>query len=488
MATPLPIANGFYQSESLPVSNQDCVNWYVNRPQAPALSQEVLFGTPGISLQDSSGDDASERNRGFHTFAGIPYCVNGVKLYRVDQTIDDNTETFSLDEVGEVEGEGRVSIADNGTQMCILIPGGKGYIFTTDPDTITEITDPDFRANGEPQYVVFIDGYFVFTTDSKKFIISALNDGLSYNALDFGTAEADPDDIVAPIVFKNQLFIGGSETIEAFQNIGGAGFPFQRTGLFLDKGITSPFSIVNSEDTFMWIGAGKNESPAIWAFAGNSTTKVSTTAIDSILQRFTEEQLQESFALSYAQRGAYFVTFSLGDETTLQINTITGLWNEIQSDILNALGNRETIRWRVNSLTQAYGKIFVGDNQDGRIGILDPDVYKEYERLILRRISTQPFQNQMDRFSLPMIELVCESGVGDSETEDPQIRMSRSLDGKTFRQERRRSLGKVGEYEVRQIWRKNGKASRFEILRWDMSEPVKPVIIACYADIVQGWK
>jgi hypothetical protein len=36
----LPIANGFYQSESLPVSAQQCVNWYPNVVQTQGLSQD----------------------------------------------------------------------------------------------------------------------------------------------------------------------------------------------------------------------------------------------------------------------------------------------------------------------------------------------------------------------------------------------------------------------------------------------------------------
>ncbi|MCH8319410.1 MAG: hypothetical protein IH790_00435 [Acidobacteria bacterium] len=44
-------------------------------------------------------------------------------------------ESFAVVSLGTVEGTARVSMADNGTQLCILIPGGKGYIFTEDPDT-----------------------------------------------------------------------------------------------------------------------------------------------------------------------------------------------------------------------------------------------------------------------------------------------------------------------------------------------------------------
>lgn len=482
MRTPLPIANGFYVSDSLPLSAQECVNWYVNIPQTPALNQETLFGTPG-STQLVAGQGLRETNRGAEVMAGIPYFVNGNVLYRLNRVVVGNLDTFTVDSLGAIEGSGRVSMANNGTQLCILVPDGKGYIFTDSPDTLTEITDSDFRANGEPQHVVYIDGYFVFTTDSKKFIISALNDGLNYNALDFGTAEADPDDIVAPVVFNNQLFIGGSETIEAFQNIGGADFPFRRTGLFIAKGFSGQFLTANANTTFMFIGAGENESPAVWTLQGNSVAKVSTNAIDAILQRFTETELQASFAWSYAQKGAYFVGFAL-PTTTLVYDTITQRWHERKSQIIDTSGVTQTVRYRVNSVVQAYGRVLVGDSQDGRIGELDIDVYDEYGENIIRKAATQPFQNNMESFSVPYIELTMEAGVGNAAVPDPKIRMDRSLDGKTYKPERTRRIGKIGEFGHRTIWRRNGRAKRMETFRFILSDQVKPVVIQLTADIV----
>ncbi|GAF75553.1 unnamed protein product, partial [marine sediment metagenome] len=315
------------------------------------------------------------------------------------------------------------------------------------------------------------------------FIVSALNNGLSYNALDFGTAEADPDDIVAPIVFNNQLFIGGSETLEGFQNIGGADFPFRRTGLFVPKGISSPFSIINTNGSFMWIGSGENESPAIWTLEGNKESKVSTTAIDSILQRFTEQEIDDAFSWSYAQKGAYFVGFAL-PTTTLVIDTITGRWHERKSQITNAKNVTETLRFRANAIVQAYGRTLASDSVDGRAGSLDPDVYTEYGREIIRRIATQPFQNNMQSLLVPMLELTTESGVGNRDTPDPKIRMDLSKDGgKTFKWDRTRSLGKIGEFNRRAIWRRNGRFPRFVVVRFTLSDAVKPVIIQLTADI-----
>jgi len=475
--TTLPIANGFYLSDSLPISAQECVNWYPNIVQAPALSQETLLGTPGSELLATTGVMKQE-NRGAWLLNGVPYFVNGDSLYRLE------SDLVTMTTIGTITGTGRVWMADNGTQLMILVPDttSAGYIFTTSPDALVTITDVDFKANGEPQAVRFIDGYFAVTTDSKKWTVSNLNDGTSWLATDFSSAESDPDDIVAPVVFRNQLFIGGSETIEAFQNIGGADFPFQRTGLFIDKGIKAPFSVINSNDTFMFIGGGKNESPAIWALAGNSVAKVSTTAIDSILQRFTEAEIKEAFAYSYAQKGAYFVAFSL-PTTTLVFDTITNRWHERKSQVIDGLNRTKTIRSRVNSLVSAYGKVLVGDSQDGRIGSLDPDIYSEYGGSIVRRVATQPFQNNMKPITVPSLELTMEAGVGNSEVTDPKIRLDRSLDGKTFKDDRTRSIGKAGQYGRRTIWRRNGRASRFEIFRFTLSDSIKPVIIQLTADI-----
>jgi hypothetical protein len=465
----LPIANGYYQSDSLPISAQECINLYPNIAQAPALNQETLFGTPGL-VQVASASDI-DTCRGAHEMNGVPYFVIGGHLYSM-------ASDYTLTQIDVIAGTGRVSMADNGTQLLVLVPGGNGYIYNHSTDTFAQITDADFTANGNPQQVVFIDGYFCLTTDSKKFIVSALNDGLSYNALDFGTAESDPDEIVAPIVFKNQLFIGGSQTIEAFQNIGGADFPFQRTGLFLSKGISSPFSIQSIQDTFVFVGAGANESPAIWALSGNSVAKISTTAIDKELSALTEGQVADIYSWAYAEKGAYFVGFALPG-TTLVYDTISKRWHERKSYVDGSLG-----AYRVNALVRAYNQLWAGDLVDGRIGRLSQEVYTEYGTEIRRSIVTQPVQNNMESFVLPELELTVESGVGNSDAMDPKVGLERSTDGKLWSDARYRSIGKTGEYNRRVIWNRNGRASRFELFRFSMSEPVKPVFIQMTADIV----
>jgi hypothetical protein len=471
----LPIANGFYQSASLPISAQQCINWYPNIVQAQALSQETLFGCPGIRQLVTTGV-ISQQNRGVHVKGELLYFVNGNNLYRLDVDADDN---FSYTILGAVTGTGTVSMADNGTQLMILVPGGDGFIYDESSGSpFLKILDGDFVTNGAPQIVVFIDGYFVCTTDSKKFISSALNDGLNWDALDFGTAEADPDIIRSAFVFQNQLFIFGSETIEVFQNIGGSGFPFQRIqGFIIPKGITSPFSVAATTNSFIFVGAGVNESPAIWLFSGNGVQKVSTTAIDNVLAGLTTAQMALVTSVSYADSGAYFSAFALPD-TDFYYDSISSRWHERRS-----FNSGLTTGSRVAFMAQAYGRVVVGDVIDGRIGELDLDLYTEYGNTIFRRITGQPFSNQSNSFSIPSLELTMEAGVGDATTVNPEVRMRYSDDGRTYSNELSRKIGKIGEYFKRTIWRRLGRVPRFRTFEFTVTDPVKATVIKLEAGL-----
>jgi hypothetical protein len=477
----LPFTNGFYVADSLPLSAQQCQNLYVAKAEAGGLSEEVLYATPGIEQAGTTGGLPSDANRGGAVFNDVLYVVNGPTLYRVAA---DGAET----DLGAIAGTGRVWLLSNSTQLLVLVPGdpSTGYIFTTGPDSLATISDTDFKANGEPQAACYVDGYFVFTTDEKKFIISALNDGTSYNALDFGSAESSPDRVVLPFVFKNQLFIAGDQTIEGFTNIGGADFPFRRSGLFLDQGVLAPFSVVRTPGVVYFMGAGVNEGPAIWGMAGNEPERVSTQAIDAILDRLSDDELRDVFGLQYAAGGHYFVAFALPD-VTLVFDPTTGKWHERYSRVTNVDLTVEDVRWRVNSIMKVYGQLYAGDSQDGRIGIIDNDVYTAYGETIFRSFATMPFQDNMKPFTLPYLELTVESGVGNAAAPDPQVRLDISRDGgKTWLPERRRSMGKLGEWMRRAVWRRNGRSARFDVYRFSIAEPVKVAILQLTADIRPG--
>lgn len=476
----IPIATGFYEDASRPVASQQCINWIPIVPETNALSVSHVKGTPGLSLFATNG---TFNNRGAHVMDSIAFFVNGNSLFRVNSDGTSNN-------LGTIQGTGRVSMADNGVQLLIVVPGVTGYVFTQSPDTLTIITDPDFFSLGPSDQVEYKDGFFIHISKTK-FFHSALNDGLTYGALDFGTAEVDPDDNTAIHVNRNVLYIGGNETIEPFQNIGGAGFVFQRIqGGVIQKGIKAKFSVVDFDNSFVFLGGGVNEQPAIWRFAGASAVKISTHAIDNVIANETDQQQKDVFATTHAIEGSYFVCFHFSDtvfcyDATASARLGKPVWHERQSR--NAQGIQT--KWRVASIIEAYGKTLVGDVLGPNIGEIDTSARNEYGTLIDRDVSTGPLQNNGLNFFISLLEVTTQSGVGNTVDpgSDPLITMSMSIDGgNTFGNELSRSLGKIGEYNQRQIWRRLGRVPRFAMFNFSVSDEVTPIIIKLEAEIESG--
>lgn len=476
----IPIATGFYEDASKPIASQQCINWEPVVPETNALSIAQLKGTEGLKLFATAG---TKSNRGAHVMNNIPFFVNGDFLFR---TNSDKTS----DNLGAITGTGRVSMADNGTQLMIVVPGTTGYVFTQLPDILTIITDVDFFSLGPSNQVEYKDGHFVHISKDKVFI-SALNDGLTYGALDFGTAEVDPDDNTAIHVNRNVLYIGGNETIEPFQNVGGDGFPFQRIqGAVIQKGIKAKFSAVDFDNTFVFLGGGVNEQPAIWRFTGSSAVKISTQAIDNIISKETDAQLENVFATTKAIDGRYIVHFHFsnsvfGYDATASAHMGKPIWHERQSRKTDGTQGK----WRVSSIVHAYGTTLAGDNLTPNIGEIDKNTFTEYGALIDRDVSTGPIYNAGKSFYITELEVTTESGVGNTVDpgSDPLITMSMSVDGgNTFGNELSRALGKIGEYEKRQIWRRMGRVARFAVVNLSVSGQIMPVIIRLDAEIEGG--
>jgi len=474
----LPIANGFYESRSLPWSAQRLVNWYPSYAETSTLSPAVLYGIPGTTELVNTG--ATEFNRGAHVMKNVPYFVNGSTLYKLERSIDgNNNEVFTAVSKGTIPGSGFVSMADNGTQLCIVIPGVDGYIYNVETDTFEIISDPDFKSQGNSERVVFIDGYFVHIV-AKVIFHSEFNDGLDYNALDFGFASADPDDIVSSFVLKNQLYILGRETIEVFTNVGKFPFTFQRIpGYFQSIGCFAPFSPVLFNSGMAFVGGSTNERIGVFLTNGNSYQRISTTPIEQKIQNVMDEDADEIFCWTYSEDGATFLGVNVGEFTFVydaKSSQLSGraIWHERASTRTSTLS---TTRWRVNSLVTAYERILVGDVFSGRIGELSLDVYTEYDNIILRTLATQPLTNQGQDIFVHQMELTMNSGSTNDDVLDPKIEFRFSKNGLTYSDYRSASVGQQGDFGKRLFWRRLGRMSRFVFFEWRFSENTDPTII-----------
>jgi len=475
----LQFADGFYVSQSSTLLDKRVVNAYPVIPQADALSKRALLATPGIKQFADSGSDSS---RGAIVFSdGIPYRVVGNSLESTDSL-------GTITNHGTISGTSDVSMESNGINIAIQDPDGDSYFFTPSTNTLELNNGSVFLSFGQAKTVSFKDGFYVYTTVLIFFSSSAktVNDGKDFNALDFADAEISPDRIVKGHVNHNQLYILGENTIEVYDTIITAGFQFQRIkGAMIQKGCSAPNSVVEFDNSFLFLGGDVGEQPAIWKAVGSNAVKISNSSVDQLIQKNTKEEIAKTRAFTYAQNGDYFAVFTVGNNTFVYDATTSALsgkheWHERQTGVTNGNGFQV---WRAIHGFKAFGKNLVGDDRSGKIGELDIGTLKEYGDKIERIFSTKPFINQGDKLFSHEIELIMQVGVGNADAPDPQIRMDYSDDeGRTFSDEISKSMGKVGEFNTKVRWSRLGSIPTSREVRYKMTDPVEFNVYALFAN------
>ncbi len=485
----LDVFGGFYESQSTVLSSQQLINAYVQTPQTESpYSANVIFGTPGIVQRALTGTTPeTTANHGSITMAGLPYFVMGTGGGGTQEllSMDASFGTTVRGELATFNNDTRISLTQNGVQLMALEPGGDGYIWNIDTATFEKISDTDFTST-DPQYVTYIDGYFVCSTatpNEKRFIISAINDGTSWNALDFGSAEGNPDNIVAPWEFRDRLYIFGFSTFETFTNIGGSEFPFAVVkGSLQNVGLSAPFTLVNSPNYMYWLGGPDKGKVSLWRSNGQTPEKISTPAIDFHIQQFSEEDLGRTYGVYESLGGNSFIGFHFptGEFVYDEANS---KWHERITYTTGVPGAH-----RVASITEAFGKLFVGDIVDGRIGEIVSSANTEYDELILRTLVSAPFNLDQNPFYIPRLDLTMDTSAFTNTTEgEDVISVFLSRDGgTTFGNEDIAKLGPEVDFVRRVGWVQKGKVARSVVFMFEFELDDPFVIVRLDAKIKPG--
>jgi hypothetical protein len=455
-----------YKSKSLPLSSQRLVNLYAETAPVDAKNQLALFSTPGLTVKYDLGVDNPVW--GMQVMGNNLYAVCGLDVYKIDSG-------GNITNIGSINNSsGRVYMSHNGTQLTITTLSGEGFIATS--SGVTQITDPAYQLASSSTY---IDGYTAFSRlNSDQFFISAQFNSSSFDALDFATAEWEPDELVATFTFNGQLWLFGTDTIEIYENTGAADFPFQRyRSATLEKGCVAKFSIAKHANNLIWL----SEEKKFYKAAGYNFEDITTFPIHQEIERYVV--VDDAFAFIYVQDGheIYCCTFPTENKTWCY-DLSTGLWHERESLKINSPTHT---RWRANAYSEFKGIDLVGDFESGKIFQLNPDVFTEDGRTLISEATSQIYFDNTNRAIISRLNLDTEPGVGTTSGQgsDPEIMMQFSKDGGfTYSSELWRNLGKKGKYLNRVVWRKLGTA-RSIIFKIKISDPVKRVVLGAYIDV-----
>jgi hypothetical protein len=466
-----PILGSAYVARSVNAADNRMVNLFPEVVPEGGKEPAFLQRAPGLNFLQTIGTGPIRGLWAHQTNGSDFYVVSGNGFYKLTGL----TATPRL--LGTVIGTGPVSIADNGTQLFIAA-NGPSYIYNEVTDTFGPITDPDFPG---AVTVSYLDGYFVFNEpNSQKIWVTQLLDGTSIDPLDFASAEGSPDGVVAVLTDHRELWVFGTDTAEVWYNTGGLDFPLTRIqGAFNEIGCAAPYSVAKMDNQIYWLGKDARGQGIVYRAAGYMGQRISTHAIEWQMQEYPD--LSDAVGYTYQQDGHSFYVLNFPTaNTTWVYDVATGAWHERA-----AFSNGEFYRHRGNNMCNFNGNIIIGDYENGNIYTFDLNVYADngQPQKWLRSWRALPTgANNLTRTAQHGMQLDCETGVGinTGQGDNPQAMLRWSDDGgHTWSNEHWKSMGRIGRFGFRTIWRRLGMTLKIRDRVYEVSgtDPVRIYIM-----------
>ena len=231
---------------------------------------------------------------------------------------------------------------------------------------------------------VYLDGTVYCMTTTGRIYGSAIEDVLTWNALNYISKSSEPDGGVAIAKHLNWVVAMGAYSTEFFYNAGGTypASPLLRNGdAKLEIGCANGFSVVQFENTLMWIGQSKETGKGVFMLDGVSPTKVSTPAIEHYLNS-DGLTIVNAFALTIAGHTFYILNLDT-TEITFCYDLNENLWYQWSS---NVGGVEQDLVGRF--FTSLYGVSYCLNSYNGALSTFSNSSYQDYYEPINTRIVT----------------------------------------------------------------------------------------------------
>jgi hypothetical protein len=440
----VPIVQGIYTSNVGDFRVAYPVNM-VPVPVANGISAGYLKPADGI-VEYGSGPGV---DRGGINWNDACYRVMGKKLLRVES---DGTYTLLAD----IPGSGQVTFDYSFDRLAIA---ADGVLYYWTGSTLQIVTDVDM---GTVLDVIWVDGYFM-TTDGQYLVVTELTDPLAVNPLKYGSSEADPDPIKAILKLRNEPHALNRYTIEAFDNVGGEFFPFQRIeGAQIQKGTVGTHACCLFADAIAFVGGGRNEAVSVYVGANGQAQRIATREIDLVLADLPDAQLSDILTEARTENGHMMLYIHLPDRTLVyDLNASKELGQPAWHILSSAVSGFE--QYRARNLVYCYGKWIVGDPTSAKYGCLTDTLSTHYGDMTGWEVNTPIIYNEGRGAVVHELELVSLTGRLNG---DPIVWTSYSTDGETWSMEKSRPAGKYGERTRRIAWLQQGILRQWRIQRF----------------------
>ncbi len=376
---------------------------------------------------------------------------------------------------GSGEGaEASITVSGGVVTVVTITTAGSGYV-------VGEVLSAPASALGG------VGSGFTYTLTA----VTATGSGFTYTLTEVGSSAFNSLDIAAKtgsadgiatleIVHKDIWLFGDQNTSEVWYNVGGADFAFTRMpGVFIEHGCVARDSVAKVDLTVFWLGEDKEGHLLAFVGMNYAAQIISTPAVQAEWESY--ERVDDAIGFCYQQGGHAFwmLTFPTANRTWV-FDLAEKLWHErAWCD-----DNSNEHRVRANCMAFAYGKVVVGDFENGKLYALDTGVYTDAGQPILRKRGFPHLIADANRVAYKRLILNLDPGLapGLLTTQAPEVSLRMSdTRGASFGNPVIKPVGATGQYATVITWWQlgMGRDRVFEVF-WDF--PYKTALTGAWID------
>lgn len=356
----IPLFSGVYKNIDETVSNDESFK-LIDGILEKGSGSPSIFSRPGITLTirlGATGDYAAvdgvywwEARRQLialtNGYLAVSSDLINFTLLAGDRLLVGARPTFASD--------GTHLYIANGTRIAKYDVDGVGYpVFLADAQAPTAVT-----------HIAILDTYLLANSvGSETWYFSEVGDPASWAALDFASAESEPDDVNSLIKFRGEVYLHGRETFEVWEDDGQTPFAPIAGGSF-DTGCIAPYSILQMDNELIWLSNRRQ----FVSFGGGNIERLST-QFDKDISAMSV--VSDCTADRYDILGKSIVVFQFpSEQRTLYYNATDKNWGEF-GYWNSAGGYHEAFIGACHVMIPDSGRHFIGSRKaDGYIYEMD---------------------------------------------------------------------------------------------------------------------
>jgi hypothetical protein len=328
--------------------------------------------------------------------------------------------------------------------------------------------------------VTWQDTYFIVNDGlTNQFNLSANGDPTTWPAIQINFTGTAPGAVQALIADHSILNIFGPKASEFWQDTGLENPYSPIPGSAQEYGLASPFSLCKYDNSLAGLFTNHMGEVNVSRLSGFRLQQLSSMEIDFLLNQYTTVGDCKAFGYMLGGHPMLYLTFPSAQKSW-EFDQASNAWAERQ----DTNGNRH---W-AQKFETFLSRQLVSDYRNGNIYEIDSSVFDDNGSQIPMEIWSKHIWQDDKYLTIPQIQVDIESGVGLTmgQGSNPQIMLEVSKDGgQTFTAVAWASMGAIGAYTQRVIWRRLGRA-RDWVLKLRVTDPVRRIITGCSAEIIGG--